>query len=58
MFSKIINIFLFIYNIRKTILDEFLNLGHFNINNFWLDTKVWVIIPVSLQNFKLKNKDN
>lgn len=52
------NIFLFIYNMRKTTFDEFLDPNYFNISNFRLNTKVVIEMQVYLQNFKPKDKSS
>lgn len=40
--------FLFLYNIRNTMLDKFPDLSHFNVSNFRSNTKIAVKMQVYL----------
>lgn len=51
------NIFLFIYNVKSTILGKFPDPGLCDISNFWPKTKVAVELQVHFCNFKMKKKE-
>lgn len=48
------SIFFFIYNMRTIDLSKFSNPGIYNMNNFWLKTKVDIELQIHFYNFKTK----
>lgn len=51
------NTFLFVYDIKNTTLNEFSDLSHFDISNFWPNIKILVEMQIYLQNFKTKREN-
>lgn len=49
--------FIFLYNVRKTTLNEFPDLSYFNMRNFQPNTTVVIKMQIYLQKFKPKKRD-